>query len=139
MSYRDGWELYHWHGVSVPKEWILNRSTLTASEVLKVENTEQRAAGAEIIGWGKIEKELGAKVINDSGSEDIGLLVEMTLPGLSEPERFLKAWCPRNGWIYEGVPKVSEIDNLPIDTALKAQCWRIGDRQDEYVHPSART
>jgi hypothetical protein len=30
IAYRDGWELYHWHGVVVPKEWITNKSSLTA-------------------------------------------------------------------------------------------------------------
>ena len=138
-KWRDGWALYHWHGVKVPKEWILNSEKLTAIEVLKTEDVEQRAAGCEIVGWEKIEKELGAKIINDSGSDDIGKLIEMQLPELSNSGLFLKAWCPRNGWIYEGVPHVSDVDQLPIDTALKAQAWRIGDRQDEYVHPTVRT
>lgn len=68
---------------------------------------------------------LKAKVINDSGNGDIGQLIELTLPGLPEPGRFLKAECPRNGIIVEGVPRISDIDGLPIDTALAAQAWRI--------------
>jgi len=82
---------------------------------------------------------LSARVIDDSGNDDIGALIEMNLPGLSEPGRFLKAKCPRNGIIVEGVPRVSDIDGLPIDTALAAQAWRIGDPQSEYIHPPRRT
>jgi len=41
--------------------------------------------------------------------------------------------------IVEGVPRVSDIDGLPIDTALAAQAWRIGDPLSEYVHPPMRT
>lgn len=82
---------------------------------------------------------LNQRIINDSGDEDIGSLIELTLPGLDEPGRFLKARCPRNGLIVEGVPRVSDIDGLPIETALAAQAWRIGDPQSEYQHPPQRT
>ena len=77
--------------------------------------------------------------MDDSGSPDIGQLIELELPGLPEPGRFLKAVCPRNGIIVEGVPRVSDIDGLPIDTALHAQAWRIGDSLSDYQHPPVRT
>jgi hypothetical protein len=137
--WRDGWSLYHWHGVSVPAHWIENRATLDPAEVIRAENVEQRAAGAAIIGWPRMLSVLNQRIINDSGDEDIGSLIELTLPGLDEPGRFLKARCPRNGLIVEGVPPVSDIDGLPIETALAAQAWRIGDPQSEYQHPPQRT
>ena len=137
--WRDGWSLYHWHGVSVPAHWIEQRATLDPNEVIRAENVEQRAAGAEIVGWPRMLDVLKARVIHDSGSDDMGQLIELTLPGLAEPGRFLKARCPRNGIIVEGVPYTSDIDGLPIDTALAAQAWRIGDPQSEYTHPPQRT
>jgi hypothetical protein len=137
--WRDGWSLYHWHGVKVPAHWIEDRANLDPNEVIKCENVEQRAAGAEIVGWPKMLDVLKVKVINDSGNEDIGQLIELKLPGLNKPGRFLKARCPRNGIIVEGVPYKSDIDGLPIKTALAAQAWRIGDAQSEYVHPQKRT
>lgn len=138
-QYRDGWALYRWHGTRVPKEWILTPEKVDPADVIKNENVEVRAAGAAILGWERMLDVLKAKVIDDSGNEDIGQLIELTLPGLDEPGRFLKARCPRNGVIVEGVPRVSDIDNLPIDTALAAQAWRIGDPQSEYTHPETRT
>lgn len=82
---------------------------------------------------------LDGRVINDSGSPDIGELVEVRIPGLPEPGRYLRARCPRNGVIMEGVPRVSDIDGLPIETALHAQAWRIGDPLSDYQHPPQRT
>lgn len=137
--WRDGWSLYHWHGVSVPAHWIEQRATLDPNEVIKVENVEQRAVGAEIVGWPRMLDVLKARVIHDSGNDDMGQLIELTLPGLRVPGRFLKAKCPRNGIIVEGVPYISDIDGLPIDTALAAQAWRVGDAMSEYEHPTRRT
>lgn len=143
--WRDGWSLYHWHGVKVPDHWIEDRTNLDPNEVIAAENVELRAAGAAICGWPKMLSVLKAKVIdqhkfdNGSPNDDIGALIELTLPGLPEPGRFLKARCPRNGLIVEGVPRVSDIDGKPINTALAAQAWRIGDPQSEYQHPTRRT
>jgi len=137
--WRDGSALYSWHGARVPARWIEERATIDPSEVIRHENVEVRAAGAAIVGWPRMLSVLKAKVIDDSGSSDIGQLIELKLPGLREPGRFLKAQCPRNGTIVEGVPRVSDIDGLPINTAIAAQAWRIGDPQSEYTHPTKRT
>ena len=134
-----GWGLSYWHGVRVPDYWLIDRASLNPNEVVKVDNVEQRAAGAAIVGWTKMLSVLKAKVIDDSGSPDIGQLIELKLPGLSQAGRFLKASCPRNGTIVEGVPRVSDVDGLPIETAIAAQAWRIGDPQSEYQHPPRRT
>lgn len=139
VAYPDGLSLYFWHGVRVPDHWIADRANLDPNEVIRHDNVEVRAAGAAIVGWPKMLEVLKAKVIDDSGDEDIGQLIEMTLPGLNTPGRFLKAVCPRNGVIVEGVPFVSDIDGKPIDTALAAQAWRVGDPQSEYEHPTQRT
>ena len=137
--WRDGSALYSWHGARVPARWIEQRDTLDPAEVLKEKNVEIKSAGVSIIGMSRMFDILGGKVIDDSGDDDIGQLVEVTLPGLPEPGRYLRASCPRNGTIMEGVPHVSDIDGLPINTALAAQAWRIGEPQSQYAHPSSRT
>jgi hypothetical protein len=135
----DGISDFYWHGTSVPDSWITDRHNLDPNEVIKAPNVEQRAAGASICGWPKMLSVLKSKTIDDSGNDDIGQLIELTLPGLSEPGLFLKAKCPRNGIIVEGVPRISDVDGLPINTALAAQAWRIGDPLSEYIHPETRT
>lgn len=139
IQWADGTAFYAWHGVRVPAHWLDDCANLDPREVIKAKNVEQRAAGAAIVGWPKMLSVLQSRVIDDSGNDDIGQLIELTLPGLNEPGRFLKAKCPRNGVIVEGVPHMSDIDGLPIDTALAAQAWRIGDPQSEYQHPARRT
>ena len=139
ISFRDGWALHYWHGVKVPAHWIEDRANLDPAEVLKADNVEQRAAGAAIIGWPKMAQKLKRKIIDGDPNTDLGALVEMTLPGLREPGRFLMAMCPRNGQIAEGVPRVSDIDNLPIETVIAAQAWRDGLPVSDYDHPIFRT
>lgn len=139
ISYPDGFSVYSWHGVRVPDHWILSPDKVDPAEIIKSENVELRAAGAAIIGWPRMLSVLKSKIINKGSTPDIGDLIELTLPGLNEPGRFLKAECPRNGIIVEGVPRVSDIDGLPIETAIAAQAWRIGDPQSEYEHPEIRT
>jgi len=139
LEYSDGSGFSAWHGTRVPDHWVTDKATVDPSEIIKHENVEVRAAGAALIGWPRMLSVLKMKVIDDSGSDDIGQLIELTLPGLDKPGRFLKAHCPRNGTICEGVPYVSDIDNLPVQTALHAQAWRIGDALSEYEHPLVRT
>ena len=138
IMWRDGWGVCVWHGTRVPDHWILSRANLDPREVISHDNVEVRAAGCAIVGWGKMFDVLDAKVVHDSGSPDIGQLIELTLPGLSDPGRFLKAECPRNGTICEGVPFVDDF-GLPINTALHAQAWRVGLHPSEYLHPEVRT
>ena len=92
-----------------------------------------------MIGWPRMISKLNRRVIDGDPESDMGALIELTLPGLRQPGRFLQAKCPRNGIIVEGVPRVSDVDNLPIETVIAAQAWRIGDPQSEYIHPPART
>jgi len=137
--WRDGWSLYHWHGIRVPSHWIEDRGSLDPAEVMKETNVELRAAGSAIIGWPRMVKHLKRKIIDGDPDTDLGALIELTLPGLSEPGRFLQAICPRNGVIVEGVPYVSDVDNEPINTVMAAQAWRDGLPAREYQHPLYRT
>lgn len=139
LRYADGLELFAWHGLGVPPHWILDRANIDPAEVIRQDNVELRAVGTTLAGLPKMLSVLDCHVVDDGGSGDIGQLIELTLPGLPAPGRFLKALCPRNGIIIEGVPYVSDIDRLPIDTALAAQAWRIGDPQSDYQHPPRRT
>jgi hypothetical protein len=137
--WRDGSELYSYKGVLIPANWVVNKATVNPAEIINHPNVDARAAGAELVGWARMLDVLQCKIIDDSGSDDIGQLIELKLPGLDKPGLFLKARCPRNGWICEGVPFISDIDNLPIKTALHAQAWRIGDPLSEYQHTPMRT
>ncbi len=137
--WRDGWSLYHWHGVSVPGHWIEDPDSVDPQEVLSCDNVEKRAAGLKIIGLPRMLSSLDVKVIDEHENPSVGSLIEIRLDGLPDPARALKAECPRNGTIIEYVARVSDIDGLPIETAIAAQAWRNSDPVSEYIHPSVRT
>ena len=137
--WRDGWSLYHWHGIKVPEAWIMDKYNVDPADVIKCEDVEQRAAGCEILGWDRMVDHLDRKVLDGDPDTDIGALIELTMPDLPEPGRFLQAQCPRNGTIVLGVPRVSDIDNKPIDTVIAAQAWISGEPASTYQHPPIRT
>ena len=130
-KWRDGWSLYHWHGVSVPEHWIMNKNSLTAKEAITWENIEQRHAACEILGWAKILRELNAKVINEDGDPEIGTLVEVELPDIGK-ERFLRVLCGTKREFALPVPP-------EMNTALQANAWTFGMDIKDFVVPEVRT
>lgn len=129
--WRDGWSLYHWHGVAVPEHWIMNKETLTAKEAITWENIEQRRAACEILGWAKILRELDAKVINEDGDPEIGTLVEVVLPDIGK-EKFLRVLCGTKREFALPVPP-------DMKTALQANAWTFGMDINDFVVPEVRT
>ncbi|MGN6657058.1 MAG: DUF6745 domain-containing protein [Rhodanobacter sp.] len=115
--WRDGFEIYYWHGIEVPGEWIVEKS-ITASEALHWQNMEQRRAACEIIGWAKVLEQLDAKVIDTDEDEEIGQLLEAEIPD-SGPERFLKVRCGTGRVFVLSVPR-------ECNTALAANAWTFG-------------
>lgn len=97
---------------------------------------------ASTFGWAITLPQIPKKfiyVLDHHKNPSVGELIELRLPEINRRGRFLRALCPRNGIIIEGVPDISDIDGLPITTALAAQAWRIGDPLSEYIQPPRRT
>jgi hypothetical protein len=132
VEYADGYALYAWHGTRLPADWVENRKSIDPTIILKCENVEQRAAGSACVGWPRMLTALKYKTIDHDPDPSHGELIELKLSGLPNPGRFLKAECPRNGTIVEGVPS-------NIKTVLEAQAWRVGLMPSEFSYPSVRT
>jgi hypothetical protein len=64
IRWRDGWALYHLHGVAVPAAAVLDPpETWTLARILReLENTEARREVIERVGWDRIVGELGEPV-----------------------------------------------------------------------------
>lgn len=130
--WRDGWELYYWHGVQVPKEWITEKR-ITAAEALNWPNVEQRRAACEILGWARVLEELNAKVIDTDEDPEVGTLLEADIPD-SGKERFLKVRC--------GTGRDNIVLPVPptMNTALQANLWTYGIDDVKRVYmPEVRT
>ena len=112
--WRDGWELYHWHGVRVPRHWIVDR-TLTAGEALAEENIERRRAAMEILGWSSVLDSLHAEVIDADPDPQIGTLLRVDLPD-APGSQFLRVRCATDRDFVLPVPET-------VRTALEANAW----------------
>ena len=62
--WRDGWALYHWHGVRVTEQIICRPETLTIEQINSESNAEVRRVMVERIGWGRYCEMAGIKVIH---------------------------------------------------------------------------
>ena len=131
-QWRDGWRIYHWHGISIPPEWIEEKTSLTAAQALTWENIEQRRCACEIVGWNRILKELNAVTINHDDDPQIGDLVEVDIPDIGR-ERFLRVLCGTGREFAIPVPP-------HITTAIQGQAWTYGyDDATSFVKPEVRT
>ena len=130
--WRDGWELYHWHGVRVPGHWIMSPENVDPAEILSTREVEVRAAGISIVGMARMLDRLDHRIIDSDPDPLHGDLISVTIPDLPEPVLYLSAHCPRNGTICEAVPN-------NITSVIGAQAWRVGIPASEFQYPEKRT
>jgi len=50
VKWIDGWEIYYWNGTEVPKQWIVDKNSITKETIIKEKNAEKRRCIREIIG-----------------------------------------------------------------------------------------
>jgi hypothetical protein len=91
-SWPDGFKLWYWHGVRVPRVWIEDPSSVPVKLALTWPNIEQRRCLAEIVEWVNVLKDLNHRVIDQDPDPMIGTLIEVDLPD-SPRERFLLVTC----------------------------------------------
>jgi hypothetical protein len=140
VEYADGTRVYAFNGVVLPEKWVIERDTMDPSEIFECSDTDVRAAGIALYGYSRVKHKLNYRVVEGDPETDIGALVEISIPGLRAPGRFLEAICPRNGPVWLGVPKVNPWDgNKPIKTAVGAQAFLARLPESAYQHPPIRT
>jgi hypothetical protein len=137
ISYPSGWGLFHWHGVAVPKEWILDKKSITPDVALKWGNTEQRRCACEIVGWANILPMVNAKLIDKDPNPQYGELYEVKHEAFgNQEELFLKVQCGT------GRTFCIPVTNFKQKTAREANAatygWKPGLPINEYL-PAIRT
>jgi hypothetical protein len=131
IEYPDGTQIYGWHGVRVPKEWFTDRKSLTPQIALTWENTEQRRAACEILGWARVLRELDSSVIDEDADPMIGTLIEVEIPEIGR-EKFLKVLCGTGREFAIPVPP-------EMKTALEANAWTYDIPSDVLSQLEVRT
>ena len=139
VEYADGTQVYAVNGVRIPSKWVLERTTIDPSEILQCPDVDKRAAGIALVGYAHLKNQLDYKILEGDPNTDIGALIELKIPGLSQPGRFLEAVCPRNGPVFLGVPQISPWDNNAIEDAVGAQAFLARLPRSAYAHPPIRT
>ena len=114
IVYRDGFSVYSWHGVNIPKEWIED-SPPSAEDAIRWDNMEQRRAACEMIGWVNILNLLNARIIDEDKDPMIGTLVEVDIPDIGR-EKFIRVLCGTGRSFALPVPP-------EMTTALQANAW----------------
>ena len=111
---------------------MLDRQKLTPQIALKNSNIEQRRAACEILGWTRILDELKAKTIDHDNDPEIGELVQVNLPDLTTPAKFLRVRCGTGREFAIGIPP-------NINKALDAQAWMVGLEPKDFNRPEIRS
>ncbi len=128
IRWSDGYEIYFWRGIRVPKKLIMAPEKITKKDFLGVTNTEIKRCHVERLGVERIVEILGgARVIDDD--PQWGQLVEVALGDHNgRPARFINCRCPSTGREYRFSNRVPP----DINTALDAQAWRFQIQANRY-------
>jgi hypothetical protein len=73
--WRDGWELYYWHGVQVTEQIVMRPESLTAQQIQREENVEIRRIMIQRFGFARYAREIGATLIHDQSFKTYHLRV----------------------------------------------------------------
>jgi len=98
---RDGWGIYRWHGVEVPREVIMEPHTITAARIDTERNAEVRRAMIERYGRSRYLKDGGAEKLHtdERGTlwrkpvpNDEALVMVEVLNSTPEPDGSIKTY-----------------------------------------------
>jgi hypothetical protein len=130
-SWPDGFALWYWHGVRVPRQWIEDPDSVDPRLALSWDNVEQRRVLAEIIGWSRVLEQVQVRVIDEDPDPEIGTLLEADLPD-AEGQRFLRVRCGTGREFVLPMPR-------EVTTARAGQAWSYGLSEAEHKKLEVRT
>ena len=127
IKWKDGFELYYINGVNFKKElWDkVVRRELSATEILKLENMEQRYIALKIYGAESLLKELKATLIDKSEKGNELYALDKIIPNKSL--RLLKYSCPSTGRVY------TKFVPFEFNKADEAQAWSFSIQLKDYL------
>ena len=108
VLFGDGYKLFSWHGVSVPKKWIEEKETINWEVILRETNAERRRCLREILGVEKYFKLQGGVHLVDVDLDDHGNEMKLYVSKrkdsfINQKVQFLEVVCPstkRNYILY---------------------------------------
>ena len=114
--WRDGWELYYWHGVRVTQQIVMEPQTLTIEQVRAEENAEVRRVMIERMGHERYLRECGATLAHEDRygklwraprPDDTDIVMVEVINSTPEPDgsrnRYMLRVPPTTQTAHEGV------------------------------------
>ena len=126
--WRDGWELYHWHGVRVTRQIVMEPQTLTIDQVRAEQNAEVRRVMIERMGYQRYLRESGATLAHEDRygklwraprPDDTDIVMVEVINSTPEPSG------ERNRYMLRVPPTVT--------TAHEAVAWTFGKTAAQYA------
>ena len=135
MRWPDGWSVYAWHDVLVPREWIEHPEAITRDTLVGETNAERRRALMGILGSDRFAAMLDLEEVHRESwgphpewqQEAVLLRTREIDPVAGEHLQFVRVTCPSTGRVYHlCVPP-------NVGTAREAVAWTFGKRAEEYL------
>lgn len=132
IKYRDGWSLWHWHGIAAP-EWVIKSpGDITSAKIDAEDNQEIRRVMIERYGYAKyvakskiVHEDATGKLRKRRNKHGDEIAVVEVLNGSLEPDGSRKRY-------FLSVPP-------EMQTATEAVAWTYGMNADAYAKLVART
>jgi len=132
IHFRDGYELYYWNGLCVPKSWIMDKDSITKDTIVSESNAEKRRCLREIIGAKKyydlITDGHGLDLLDEDTDKQGNLmrLYQTKKPDslLNKKVQFIECVCPSTMRVYNIYPPRQKSKNVweaKADTFGKTQ------------------
>lgn len=133
MTFRDGWQIFAWHGVSVPREIIEHPETITREQIDREANLELRRILIERYGEERYLEETASRILQ---SDTYGTLYRRTVPG-QEPTLMVRV--VNSTPEPDGSYKIYRLRVPPwIRTARQAVAWTF-DLPESLYSPQQET
>lgn len=124
LEFRNGFQVYMWHGWEVPETWIKEPDKIDPMCALTWDYSSLRPVAGEILGWDHIFRAAGGRTIDTHENPEIGELIEIELAGNGGKRRFLKLRSAIGRMRVLSVPPT-------LQTALAANAWTYDLPPDE--------
>jgi hypothetical protein len=125
VQYRDGWKVYAWKGILIPKNIVETPDKLTVKDIINENNTEVRRAMVDIFGIDRFVVESHSKTLDTQGEYEL-----LEVPYLNGGNMVaLKMRCPTTLAVYVHTvhPECSSVE--------QALAWKRGEDDFRNARP----
>jgi|SRR5271166_2673814 len=125
IEYRDGWKIYAWKDILIPRDIVEKPESITVSQILNEGNAEIRRAMVDIFGLDRFVVESKSKSLDTQGEYEL-----LEVPYLNNVSMIaLKMRCPTTAAVYVHSvhPECTNVE--------QALAWKRGEEDFRHARP----